>query len=53
MVDSIAALPVTGLGLGEGQSRRPRTILLRDAWSRSYQVTPSGGSAPNRRSRRI
>lgn len=35
-------------GWGEGQIRRAGTILLRDAWSRSYQVTPSSGSAPNR-----
>jgi hypothetical protein len=47
MVDSIAALPVDRNRINKGQSRRAGTILVRDAWSRSYQVTPSGGSAPN------
>jgi len=45
--------PVTDRCFNKGQSRRAGTILVRDAWSRSYQVTPSGGSAPNRCSRRI
>jgi hypothetical protein len=39
---------LTSIRINKGQSRRAGTVLVRDAWSRSYQVTPSGGSAPNR-----
>ena len=43
-MDSIAALPDVRFGCHRG-SARMGTILLRDLWSGSYQVTPSWRAA--------